>query len=566
VTSFFKPLTSLTQIAFDLTDSLSVDSVYYRGQAIQSYTHSGNALTVSFADIISGFDSVTVYYSGSPPITGFGSFTTDLHDSVPELWTLSEPYGSRDWFPGKMTLTDKVDSLDFYINVPIGNKAASNGLLLDTLQVGNTVTYHWHEGYPIANYLIAMAVTNYTAYSYTVPTQYGNISVLNYVYPESLADWHSTDSLTGAALQLYSTLFGQYPFIKEKYGHAQFGWGGGMEHQTMSFMYNSGFELVNHEMAHQWFGDKLTCGSWSDIWLNEGFAVYLAGLCFEYIQPDLWSLCKSGLINYIKLNGKTGSVYCTDTNSVPRIFVKSLSYFKGAYLLHMLRWELGDSAFFSGLRGYVSDSTLVYSFSKTQMLKQHLETAGGRDLTVFFDNWYYGSGYPSYTLDWSNSGSLISCSLSQITSDPSVSFYPMDVPVRFYGDNIDTTVILGHTSSGQQFSFDISFPIDSVVIDPDLKLLSAYNTVRKLPSLGAEDFVIIYPNPVLDQMTIWYDSQNLYKASYAIYDMAGEKVMEGSLPEGNDYYMIPMPGLAQGVYVIRVNTEQGNRSQRIVKY
>jgi hypothetical protein len=140
------------------------------------------------------------------------------------------------------------------------------------------------------------------------------------------------------------------------------------------------------------------------------------------------------------------------------------------------------------------------------------------------------------------------------------------VPVRFYGDNIDTTVILGHTSSGQQFSFDISFPIDSVVIDPDLKLLSAYNTVRKLPSLGAEDFVIIYPNPVLDQMTIWYDSQNLYKASYAIYDMAGEKVMEGSLPEGNDYYMIPMPGLAQGVYVIRVNTEQGNRSQRIVKY
>ena len=565
VFSFFKPLSSLTQLSFDLTDTLSVDSVYYRGMSIHSYTHTDNALTISFAQAISALDSVTVYYSGVPPTSGFGSFCTGLHDSVPMLWTLSEPYGSRDWFPGKMTLTDKVDSLDFYINIPAGNKAASNGLLMDTVQIGNRVTYHWQHRYPIANYLIAMAVTNYAAYADTVPTTYGNIYVLNYCYPEALTDWHTADTNISAALQLYSRLFGQYPFIKEKYGHAQFGWGGGMEHQTMSFVYNSSFELINHEMAHQWFGDKLTCGSWADIWLNEGFAVYLSALCYEYISPQWWMAWRVSTLNNVIANANKGSVFCTDTVSVSRIFSAPLSYRKGAYILHMLRWELGDNDFFAALHSYVNDSSLIYSFSKTQMLQQHLETQSNRNLSAFFSHWFNGVGYPSYTLDWSQTGSSVSCRLDQSTSDPSVSFYAMHVPVRFYGNGIDTTVIINHTFSGQEFSFNVSFTIDSVRIDPELWLLSGNNTVRKLPILDAENFMIIYPNPISDMMTIWYDSKKLNQISYSIWDMQGKKVSENSL-SGSDYYTTSLAGLTGGVYIIKVNTEHGSTSQRIVKY
>jgi aminopeptidase N len=565
VVSYFKPLSPLSQIAFDLTDTLSVDSVYYRGVSIHTFAHTGNAITISFGDTITSLDSVTVYYSGVPPTTGFGSFVTDFHDSIPILWTLSEPYGSRDWWPGKMTLTDKVDSLDFYINVPVGNRAASNGLLADTARIGNTVTYHWRHRYPIANYLIAMGVTNYYAYSDTVHTTHGNIYVLNYVFPEDTDGWHSEDSNINKALTLYSNLFGQYPFIKEKYGHAQFGWGGGMEHQTMSFVYNWSYDLINHEMAHQWFGDKLTCGSWSDIWLNEGFAVYLSGLCYEYLAPEWWWPFRYQTSTNVIKHANEGSVFCGDTNRVRRIFDSNLSYRKGAYILHMLRGQLGDSAFFAALYDYANDSTLVYSFSKTALLKQHLETHSGKDLTTFFTNWFYGVGYPSYAMEWVQEGGHVSCRLSQSTSDPSVSFYAMHVPVKFLGNNRDTTVILDHTSSGQEFSFAVPFAVDSVQIDPELWLISAHNVVRRMPVLQ-DDFIAIYPNPVSDMMTIWYDSKNLHQVSYAIWDMQGQKVMQNNIPMSGDRYAVSLAGLQGGVYIIKVNTEQGSRSQRIVKY
>jgi aminopeptidase N len=461
---------------------------------------------------------------------------------------------------------DKVDSLDFYINVPAGNKAASNGLLMDTLLVGNTITYHWRERYPIANYLIAMAVTNYYAYADTVPTRYGNIYVLNYCYPEDTASWHSGDSNVAASLQLYSGFFGQYPFIKEKYGHAEFNWQGGMEHQTMSFVCCMDYELINHEMGHQWFGDKLTCGSWSDIWLNEGFAVYLSALCYQYLAPEWWMPWRTTTLASIIANADKGSVYCTDTNSVSRIFYTPISYRKGAYILHMLRWELGDSIFFAGIRSYVSDTALTYGFSKTEMLEQHLETASGRDLSTFFSNWFDGVGYPSYALDWSAQGSAVSCRLSQVTSDASVGFYAMDVPVRFYGDHTDTTVILHHNYNGQIYTAEVDFNIDSVVIDPDLWLLSANNNVRKLPSLSSADFLVVYPNPVSDMMTIWYDSQNLHDVSYTICDMDGNKVKEAKLIGGNDYYSTSLSGLSGGVYIIKVDTGSGSISQRIIKY
>ena len=571
VTSYFRPVTSLSQMSFDMMDSLHVDSVYYTGVRLTTFTHSDNSLTITFPHSISTLDSVVVYYQGVPPNTGFGSFENGKHfngtDSVPIVWTLSEPYGARDWWPCKMTLTDKIDSLDTYVNVPTGNRAGSNGLMNDSVVTGNTTTYHWRERYPIATYLVGIAVTNYASHSFNVPTQYGDVTVLNYFYPEQEAVWAASDSDLAKALNLYSDFFGPYPFIKEKYGQAQFGWGGGMEHQTMSFVAGINFDLNVHEMAHQWFGDKLTCDSWSEIWLNEGFAVFLTGLCYEHFAAPVWWYTYRRVNLDRTIRGENKTVFCDDTTSVPRIFDNYITYSKGAYLLHMLRGQLGDAAFFRALKNYITDPALEYNFSKTDLLKAHLEAESGQDLTVFFNQWFYNGGYPSYALDWSQNGAKVSLKLSQASSNPSVHFFTMPVPIKLYGGGMDTTMVLQHTFSGQEFMYQIPFGIDSAVIDPELWLISANNTVRKLPALDRDNFLMILTNPVRDNLTIWYDSKNIKTVNISMYNTEGQKVLSDSAPQGNgDYYSTAVSGLPAGAYIAKVVTEKGTHTQRIVKY
>jgi len=200
---------------------------------------------------------------------------------------------------------------------------------------------------------VAIAVTNYAEYSDWLELEDGRkIEILNFVYPENLEKAKTETPVTAEMIALYNRLIGEYPFADEKYGHAQFGWGGGMEHQTMSFMYNFGFELVAHELAHQWFGDYITCGSWQDIWLNEGFATYLSGLVYENLLDGYWwpQFKKLNVERIVSQPG--GSVYVKDTTNIETIFSGRLSYSKGAWILHMLRWTLGDEAFFEGMKSY----------------------------------------------------------------------------------------------------------------------------------------------------------------------------------------------------------------------
>jgi aminopeptidase N len=187
-------------------------------------------------------------------------------------------------------------------------------------------------------------------------------------------------------MNLYADLFEPYPYADEKYGHAEFGWGGGMEHTTVSFMGGLGRGLIAHELGHQWFGDKVTCGSWQDVWLNEGFATYLAGMVIENLDGEAdfrsWKQDQISSVTYYP----DGSVYipAQDTTSVNRIFSSRLSYNKGSMVLHMLRKKLGDAVFFQGLREYLDDPNLAYGYAKTPDLMQHLESASGEDLTEFF--------------------------------------------------------------------------------------------------------------------------------------------------------------------------------------
>ena len=487
VTSYFKSkINNLNEMEFDLHSLMTVDSVMQNSQKI-NFSRIDNKINLQLKNTIQEqqLDSVSIYYQGEPSsTTGFSAFTKGMHDGVPIIWTLSEPYGALEWWPCKQSLIDKIDSIDIIVTSPELYRTASNGILVSETVENGSRKMHWKHRYPITTYLVAIAVTNYVNYSDFLDLDDGRkIEILNYVYPENLAEAQSKTPVTTEIMKLFNELIGEYPFAKEKYGHAQFGWGGGMEHQTMSFMNNFEFGLVSHELAHQWFGDYITLGSWQHIWLNEGFATYLTGLSYEHLLDGIWwPLWKKLNVERI-ISEPDGSVFVTDTTNISTLFSGRLSYSKGAYLLHMLRWILGDDPFFNGIRNYFEDPEIANGFAQNDQLVKHLESAGDTSLTEFFDDWYYGEGFPIYSAQFSQNGSgTMVINLSQSTSHQSIDFFEMPVPVRAYNsgktDSIDFR--LNNKANNQEFRVEPGFDVSEIKIDPDYWLVSKTSEIVKV--------------------------------------------------------------------------------------
>lgn len=563
VTVYFVIVTATNNIQMDLMNPLVVDSVKQRNNAL-TRQHSNNILTINFPSTVNPgvLDSVTVFYKGVPPNNGFGSFETTTHATVPVMWTLSEPYGSRDWWPCKNGLDDKADSVDIIITAPQQYKAASNGLLQsETLVSGGTkkATY-WKHRYPIASYLVCFAVTNYAVFNNSVMLGNINLPMQTYCYPESLVSFQNGTQNVLNALQLFHNNFGDYPFIREKYGHVQFSWGGGMEHQTNSFIVSVSESLVAHELGHQWFGDKITCASWEDIWLNEGFATFLAAFYMENKYPASILANRRSVINNIT-SQPGGSVWVDDTTNVGRIFSGRLSYNKGSYLLYMLRWKLGDQAFFNALRAYQKDVKLAYGFAKTDDLKKHLEQASGQDLTEFFKDWFKGQGYPTYNVEWSQIGaSKVWVRMNQTTSHPSVDFFELPVALKFKNATQEKTIVLDNKSNGETFLRDIGFIADSVFIDPEYWLISKNNTSTKISGAGAgQNTIQVFPNPIGERFYVYIRNVPSGSANINLYNAAGQRVYTRAvnLVNGSEYLEIPSGHLASGVYFLRLEADNG---------
>ena len=351
-TSFISGIISLTfttkydlySLMLDCTRELVVDSASIDGQSLQFKQLNDWELRLYMSRVLKKDSTYTlrIAYHGSPSTSGFGSFETDKHQTSSVLWTLSEPFGARDWWPCKQNLNDKLDSVIIKTEVPIAYRSASNGILIFEDSTLTTRTQIWKHRYPIATYLIAVSVSNYEVFSDTVHTSSGIIPILNYVYPQSLESAREGVVNCIASMKLFDSLFIPYPFIHERYGHAQFNRGGGMEHQTMSFVGDFSHELLAHEVAHQWFGNLITCAGWSDIWLNEGFATYLTGLTYEHLfNAEYWDDWKEST-RLRATRSENTQVWVEDSLSVPAIFNPVTSYAKGAYVLHMLRGIMGD--------------------------------------------------------------------------------------------------------------------------------------------------------------------------------------------------------------------------------
>ena len=488
---FTSRIDQLNRFVVDYQDDLPIVSIS-RGNTPLSFSRSDDLITIDLGKslLIGEQDTLSISYESE------GTLKQEMHSGKPVVSTDLD-LGVL-WYPGKRDLTDKIDSVDLYVTTPPNQYVAGNGTLEGIEEIDDKWIHHWRHRHPIATtYLLELAITNYTIVTDSVLLRDGRMLPLyHYLYPESVAALSAELAATPDILQFFENHFGAYPFADEKYGHAQYTAGGALEVQTMSFMGFFNFEVIAHEMAHQWFGDNVTFGSWSDIWMSEGMAEYLSGLAVEALRPTEWNGVKTSKINSIT-SQPGGSVYVTDTTDLSVIFDGRLTYNKGFYLAHMLRWMVGDTAFFQACRNYLQDHDAA--FARTSDFQEHLEAVSGIALEGFFADWFYGQGYPSYTVSWEQVQDSVILWIDQVQSDPSVSYFEMPVSIKAYRFGIVADTVFQHTYEHQRFAMYVGTnQVSQLLFDQDKWILSKGNKIIKLitavPSLDS-DSLVIYPNP-----------------------------------------------------------------------
>jgi hypothetical protein len=452
---------SIDLVELDLLDNMTVDSVFVDA-APALFAHANDLLTVQLgASYAPGVVfTVLVYYHGTPDVS-WGAFGFDSYAGDPMIWSLSEPYGARSWWPCKDVVGDKADSVDLRATVPSDLIVASNGLLVgvDSVSVPGKKTYWWHEKYPISTYLVSVAAHPYTVFSkwyHYSPTD--SMEIRNYAFPDNYASVNSVVSETPAIMTFFKSIYGEYPFLDEKYGHAEFLWGGAMEHQTCSSMGFWDEYVVAHELSHQWWGDMISPETWHHIWLNEGFATY---------SEALWSEHKYGIGQYRTDMKNTryfgpGTIYVQDPSDFNAIFSTDLSYNKASWVLHMLRHVVGDTAFFDILQAWRVYAPTLYGNATTDDFRMVCETVSGLDLDYFFHEWIYEEFFPIYRYAWSDQpgsgGYDITLQIDQVQTN-TVFRMPIDVFVQFASG--DTTIVVQDSVASQTFALHVSAdPID----------------------------------------------------------------------------------------------------------
>ena len=359
---------------------------------------------------------IKVFYSGVPVSRGFGSIDFRTQNGVPIVSTLSQAYFAGTWWPVKdgdvFAPGDNSDKSTgrIAITVPQPLEAVSNGRLegVDTLP-DNKRRFRWRTDYPTATYLYCFAATDYSQWSinYTYPLPGGGTGTMPIEFslyaandtPTNRAAWEVTRDMLAA----YRGVYGEYPFVNEKYGMYQFPFSGGMEHQTYTGQNVSASQSVTaHELAHQWWGNLVTCKTWNHIWLNEGFATYGEAIWQERRPGSTGLPALRDAMNARRPsnNVRTLSVYVPSATDMSRLFNYESTYERGAWTLHMLRKELGDTAFYAGLALF--RQAFANSGATTDDFRIAMETASGRDLSTFFQQWVFAIGWPDLALGTQN--------------------------------------------------------------------------------------------------------------------------------------------------------------------
>jgi len=553
----------LDTFAFDLNSAMTIDTVFVNNVQHEFQHYDGLGTVPLTSSIPQGtLFSVKICYHGNPPSGGFFSgITTDYSPQYQKnvTWTLSEPYAAKDWWPTKQDLHDKADSVWVFLTTSPENKAGSQGLLTGITSMPNgKVRYEWKSKYPIDYYLISFAVADYQEYNlYAYPDgTEDSVLIQNFIYdhPDCLPNNQNGIDQTADFVELFSNLFGMYPFIDEKYGHCLTELGGGMEHQTMTTIGGFGFGLVAHELGHMWFGDKVTCATWSDIWINEGFATYSDYLAHSFLSTPYYdSLWLKIRHDQVKAQ-PGGSVYVPpeQLDDIWRIFDGRLSYSKGSLLLHMIRFELqDDDMFFNVLASYIEEYS--DSVATGDDFREWLEAVSGKDFTDFFNQWYYGEGYPIFDVTWHQGGDNLFLTSTQTTSTNVTMLFKMTVPYQLnLNDGTDTTILLYQDANLNSYVIPVSRVIESIELDPEQWILHRLNSL----SVGLEDtdnplHFTIGPNPATDRLNLFFTNRPHKSVTLIVSDLTGRTVLEKSME--TTHKMIDVSDLPGGVYLVSIS-------------
>jgi aminopeptidase N len=585
VTHVFTSLDDTLQtVILDLATGhgLTVDAVTSDG-APRPFTHHDDALRIRLpAPLTAGTqDSVTVAYGGVPDAPddrrGIWLETHGLgDDEAPIFATMSQPAYAKYWWPCKDRPDDKIDQLLQIYTVPDPNLAAGQGLLVDRspAEPGWT-TFRWFHQYPIAPYLVSVAASNYVLWEETCETTHGTtVPIMNFVYPYDLERSETDLGRTCEMMQICEDHFGVYPFADEKYGHAEFDWGGAMEHQTCTSQGSSFFDgfglawnIVMHELAHQWYGNSVTPRTWADIWLNEGFATY---------SEALWAEHEDGVEGYRAfMEGARGSFDWVGAGPVydpVPVFPGRVIYDKGALILHMLRGRLGDQDFFDLCTEWVQAPERRY---RTVTTEEFIDLAGdyaGEPLDDFFWPYLTTDVVPELVMSYDlREGGAAPDTVRVTARQTQTPLFDLHVPVHLVtdaGTRVESVPLQGETAVVTAVLGSPTDQLRQVLLDPEGWLFADLETTGVEPP----GLVNVYPNPARDDWAVFaYRLEAIADVEVAVYDVRGRLVHARDLgrvtpvADGNEYaWDCTGPGggrVASGVYWAAIEVD-GRRSVR----
>jgi aminopeptidase N len=583
-------IASLDSFAFILHQNHTIDSVYVNG-AKRVFVRQDSLVKATAGTPIplnTIFEAI-VYYKGTCP-SGGGAAIGDGYTAGTSgawgnqvTWSLSESLVAYQWFPCKQDLTDKIDSSWVFATTDSANMVGSNGLLKNVVSLGNKKRYEWKSRYPIDYYLISVSTAKYRAYNLYAKPQYlapDSIFIQNFVYDNAINNpsWNTQKTALNKikqTIELQSKLFGMYPFYKEKYGHCMAPLGGGMEHQTMTTLGFFDFELDAHELGHQWWGDNVTCKAWKDIFINEGWASYTEYLCHQYLPTISGTTASSKMtsVHNSVMMQPGGSCYFTnaDTMDANVIFDSRLTYDKGSALIHMLRYTINnDSTFFNASRGFQN----AYKFNVASVIdfKNYMQTYTGINLTQFFNQWFYGQGYPTFDVKWNQTGGNFILQSIQTQSMPSsVPLFITDMDYRVSRTaKPDTVIRLNHGNLTENYIIPLSGTVTAIAVDPSNWILNKTIGPVKDPSLntsiGIEELslatVFIGPNPTSDVLNVYL--YNNEKATIEILDLNGKLI---STQHIDKEAQMDVSKYSNGIYNVIIKNNEGEviKISKVVK-
>lgn len=578
---------SLDSFAFVLHQNHTIDSIYVNGAKRNFVRQDSLVKATTGAPVLQNqlFEAI-VYYNGTCPSGGAAAIGNGYNiDTSPSwgnevTWSLSESFVAYEWFPCKQDLRDKIDSTWVFATTDSVNMVGSNGLLKNIVIDGVKKRYEWKSNYPIDYYLISISTAKYKPYNlYAKPMYLQNDSILiqNFIYDNAINNtaWNTQKTALNKivpTLELQSKLFGMYPFYKEKYGHCMAPLGGGMEHQTMTTLGFFDFELDAHELGHQWWGDNVTCAAWKDIFINEGWASYSEYLCHQYMTgTGTTATSKMLSVHNNVMSQIGGSCYFTnaDTMNSGRIFSSRLTYDKGSAVIHSLRYVVNnDSLFFQAVRGFQN----TYKFSTVSVIefKNYFQTYTGINLTQFFNQWYYGQGYPTFSVSWNQASNVFYLKSTQTQSFPSsVPLFITDVDYRITRTAMpDTIVRLYHGQNIENYSFALTGTVTAIGVDPNNWILNKVGAITKDVTTGGleltsqETAVFVGPNPTSDVLNVYLYNND--QATIEVFDITGKSVLTQSFDTHSEF---DISKYANGIYTVNIKNKQGEvlKTSKVVK-